>query len=90
MEIEGIITKVLPERSGTSEKGPWRIAEYVLETVEQYPKHMCFSVSDGTGGRIARLNIKEGGRYKVYFEIDANEYQGRWYNRITAYDARLA
>lgn len=88
MEIEGIITKVLPIREGTSSKGPWKMAEYVLETIEQYPKRMCFTVSDGASGRIARLNIQEGQRYRVFFDIDAQEYQGRWYNRITAFDAR--
>jgi len=89
MEIEGIITEVLPERSGTSERGPWKMAEYVLETIEQYPKHMCFTVSDGASGRIARLNIQQGQRYKIYFDIDAQKYQDRWFNRINAYDARI-
>lgn len=88
METEGIITHVLPERSGESQRGPWRFASYVLETVEQYPKHMTFDVSDGDSGRIARLNIQQGKRYHVWFDIDANEYNGKWYNHIRAYDAR--
>lgn len=90
MEIEGVIIKVLPERTGTSQATgqPWRMAEYVIQTEEQYQKRMCFTVSDGGGGRIQRLNIQEGKRYRVYFDIDAQEYQGRWFNRIQAYDAR--
>ena len=90
MEIEGIITHVLPERTGTSQATgqPWRMAEYVLETIESYPKKICFTVSDGGSGRIARLNIQENGRYRVFFDIDAQEFNGRWFNRITAYDAR--
>lgn len=89
--VEGTIIKVLPERSGTSARTgvAWRMAEYVIETIEQYPKKMVFTVSDGTNGRIARLGIKEGLRMKVWFDIDANEYDGKFFNRITAFDARV-
>lgn len=89
MEIEGIITRVLPERTGTSHAGkPWRMASYVLETIEQYPKHIMFDVSDGDSGRIARLNIQEGKRMRIFFEIDAREWEGKWFNSIRAWDAR--
>lgn len=91
MEITGIIKHVLPERTGTSTKTgePWRIASYVLETVERYPQRMVFEVSDGRDNRITRLNIQEGKTYTVFFGFDASEYDGKWYNRITAYEARL-
>ena len=62
----------------------------MLETIEQYPKRMSFEVSDGETGRIARLNIKEGKVMTIFFDISASEYQGRWYNRITCWDAREA
>lgn len=90
MEIRGIIKKVLPERSGTSNRTgePWRIASYVLETEERYPQRIMFEVSDGTQGRIARLNLQEGKTYKVFLSFDASEYDGKWYNRISAYEAR--
>lgn len=92
MEIKGRIYKELGVREGTSASTgrPWRIASYVLETIEQYPKRMNFEVSDGETGRIARLNIKEGKVMTIFFDISASEYQGRWYNRITCWDAREA
>ena len=37
MEIEGFITEECPVKSGTSERGPWKIAGYVLETMESFP-----------------------------------------------------
>lgn len=90
MEIEGKIIKVLPIRTGISSKTnePWRIASYVLETVERYPQRLVFEVSDGRDNRITRLNIQEGKTYTVFFGFDASEYDGKWYNRITAYEAR--
>lgn len=92
MEIKGRIYKELGVREGTSASTgrPWKIASYVLETIEQYPKRMSFEVSDGETGRIARLNIKEGKVMTIFFDISASEYQGRWYNRITCWDAREA
>jgi hypothetical protein len=49
---------------------------------------MCFKVMDGRDGRIERLNLHEGKRVSVNFEIDAREYNGSWFNTITAWDAR--
>ena len=49
---------------------------------------MAFDVSDGESGRIERLGIRTGLVMKVYFDIDAREKDGRWYNTIRAFDAR--
>lgn len=88
MEIEGIIKQVLPVREGVSQNGAWKTASYVIETEERYPRRMVFDVRDGRDGRIARLNIQEGKRMRVSFDIDAHEYQGRWFNEITAWGAK--
>ena len=88
MEIQGIIKHVLPVREGVSQNGAWKTASYVIETEERYPRRMVFDVRDGRDGRIARLNIQEGKRMKVWFDVDASEYNGRWYNNVTAWDAR--
>ena len=90
MEIEGKIIKALPVRSGISSKNnePWRIATFVLETIERYPQRMVFDVSDGRDNRITRLNIKEGGVYRIFFSLEVSEFEGKWYNRINAWDAR--
>ena len=43
MEVKGKIIAVLPEISGTSKAGnPWKKKEYVLETLEIYPKTVHF------------------------------------------------
>ena len=76
---------VLPERGGVSQRSgsEWKVASYVLETMEQYPRKCCFEVF-GTD-RIAQFNIQVGQMLTVSLDIDAHEYNGRWYNQIRAW-----
>lgn len=84
MEITGKIIKVLPERGGISKTGnEWKMQEYVLETHEQYPRKMCFNVFGAD--KIAQFNIQEGEEMTVSFDINAREYNERWYNDIRAW-----
>lgn len=84
MELQGKIIVVLPERSGTSQRGnQWRSITYVLETQEQYPKKLAFDV---TNDKIDQLNIQFGEILTVQFDINAREYNGRWFNSINAWN----
>lgn len=87
MEITGKITYVLPERSGTSARGEWKAQSFVVETEDNYPRKMVFDVFGAE--RLQTFNIKVGDKVKVSFDIDAHEYQGRWFNNIRAYDVLL-
>lgn len=84
MEITGKIIYVLPERSGTSARGEWKAQSFVVETEDNYPRKMVFDVFGAE--RLQTFNIKVGDKVKVSFDIDAHEYQGRWFNNIRAYD----
>lgn len=84
MEIEGKIIAVLQAREGTSSRGTqWKSQDYVIETHEQYPRKCCFNVFGSD--RIAQFNIQTGEELRVSFDIDAHEYQGRWFNSIRAW-----
>ncbi|MBQ7157622.1 MAG: DUF3127 domain-containing protein [Bacteroidaceae bacterium] len=85
MEISGKIIAVLEARSGQSAKtgSMWMSQEYVLETSEQYPKRMCFNVWGED--KIRQFGIQVGQELTVSFDIDAREYQGRWYNSLRAW-----
>lgn len=84
MEIQGKVIAVLPERSGVSARGEWKSQTYVIETQEQYPKKMAFDVFGAD--RLAQFNIKSGEVINVSFNIDAHEYQGRYFNQIRAWN----
>mgnify|MGYP005944174569 FL=1 len=86
MELQGKIIAEMPEKSGTSARGEWKVKEYVIETHDQYPRKMVFSVFGED--RLQRFNVQVGQEVLVSFDIDAHEYNGRWFNSIRAFDVR--
>ena len=86
MEITGKIIAVLPANSGTSARtgNPWMSQTYVIETQGQYPKKLAFDVFGEE--RIKQFNIKHGEELAVRFDIDAHEYNNRWFNQIRAFN----
>lgn len=82
MELSGKIIHVLDEKSGTSARGPWRKAEYVLETTGDYPKKICFMV---WGDKIDEFAISEGQDLTVHIDLESREYNGRWYTDVKAW-----
>lgn len=87
MEITGILVKQTSLKEGVSKQNgnPWKIAEYLVEVPGQYTRHINFRVSDGTVGRVARFDSLIGKMVTVSFDIDAREYEGRWFNEINAW-----
>ena len=86
MEITGKIIVALEQRSGTSARtgNAWMMQSFVLETTnEQYPRRCVFEVFGDD--RLREFNIQVGQEYTVSFDIDAREYQGRWFNSIRAW-----
>ena len=49
----------------------------------QYPRRMCFDVFGDD--KIKQFNIQVGEELNVSFDIDAREWQGRWFNSIRAW-----
>lgn len=78
---------MLPERSGVSARGEWKSQSFVIETHDSFPRKMVFDVFGAD--RLARFNIQMGQEVSVSFDIDAHEYNGRWFNNIRAFDVRL-
>ena len=85
MEIEGRIIAALPEKGGVSNRtgNTWKSQEFVIETHDTYPRKCVFTVFGVD--RLAQFNIQVGDELRVSFDIDAHEYQGRWFNDIRAW-----
>lgn len=82
-DITGKIIAVLPTRSGTSARGTqWSFQTAVIETHEQYPKRVSFDV---LGDKITEFNLHVGEEVTVSFDINAREYNGKWYNSVNAW-----
>ena len=85
MEISGKIIAALEPRGGVSQRtgNTWKSQEFVIETHEQYPKRCVFRVFGED--RLRDFNIQVGEELTVSFDIDAHEYQGRWFNDVSAW-----
>ena len=86
MELTGKIIAVMEPRGGVSARtgNTWKTQEYVLEVPGQYPKRCLFNVFGED--RINQFNIQNGDELTIQFDIDAHEYNGRWFNDIRAYN----
>ena len=85
MEVIGKIVIAFPEVSGVSKSGNnWKKREYVLETLESFPKKIHF---DFFGDRADQFPLQQGDTIRLSFDIESREYNGRWYTSIRGWKA---
>lgn len=85
MEVTGKVIAILPTQSGVSSKtgNPWMENSFVIETNEEYKKKIYITVFGEDKWK--QMGIVVGGSYNVQFDIDASEYNGRWFNKLKAW-----
>ena len=85
MEFTGKIIAILQPRGGVSKASgnEWKAQEYVIEDHGQYPRKMCFDVFGAD--KIEQFNIQMGEELTVSFDVDARQWQDRWFNSIRAW-----
>ncbi len=86
MDLTGKVIAILEARGGVSARtgNSWMTQEYVIEVPGTYPRKMMFNIFGED--RIKQFNIQPGEEITVQFDIDAREFNGRWYNDIRAYN----
>ena len=82
MEIKGKIIAVLPLATGEGRNGPWRAQDYVLETIEHYPRKVCFNLF---GDKVDQYPLALDDVVTVSFDIESREWNGRWFTTIRAW-----
>ena len=89
MELTGKIIAEFNERGGVSNRtgNEWKAKSYVMELPGEFPRKLVFDVFGVD--RLQAFNIQIGETLTVHFDIDAHEYNGRWFNNIRAFDVRL-
>jgi len=82
--VKGKMLKILDLESGTSRQGnSWKKQEFVLETQDQFPKKICFTLFND---KISLLGGFSGGEdLEVSFDIESREFNGKWYHNINAW-----
>ena len=86
MDLTGKVIAILEARGGVSARtgNSWMTQEYVIEVPGNFPRKMMFNIFGED--RIKQFNIQPGEEITVQFDIDAREFNGRWYNDIRAYN----
>lgn len=84
MEIIGKLLMKLPLQSGIGRTGnSWQKQEFVIETIEQYPKKVCANLWGDKLDMLETVNI--GDTVKVSFSIESREFNGKWYTDVKAW-----
>lgn len=81
--ITGKIIQVLELASGDSKRREgekWYRQEYVLETLEDFPRKVCFQLWGED--RIKGANLQLGDMIRLTFNLESREYNGRWYTSV--------
>ena len=82
LKIVGTIEKLMPIQKGVSSTGrEWVRQDIVMSMANgQFVKHLAATVMGQE--RIDNFNLHVGDNIVAYLDIDAREYNSRWYNSI--------
>ena len=85
MDIRGKIIQKMDPVGGVSKAGnQWKKQEYVLETLDSYPKKVKF---DFFGDRADQYPLEVGDIITLSYDIESREFNGRWYTDIRGFKA---
>jgi len=84
LEIVGRVVKILPRQSGTGKNGAWSKCEFVIETMEQYPKKVCISAWGDKSDNLEQ-QCPVGKTVKVAVNIESREFNDKWYTDVRAW-----
>ena len=87
MDIKGKIIQKMEPVGGVSKAGnQWKKQEYVLETLDSYPKKVKF---DFFGDRADQYPLEVGDVITLSYDIESREFNGRWYTDLKAMRASV-
>jgi len=89
MEIIGKLIQKLPLQSGISKTGnSWQKQEFVIETMEQYPRKICANLWGDKTAVLEMLNIDD--KVAMSFDLESREFNGKWYTDVKAWKLEAA
>lgn len=86
MEEHGKVIAILNAQTGTSTRtgNAWFSQSYVIEIDGRYTRKVAFNLWGRENNE--RAAIRLGEYITVLAEVEAHEFQGRWFNEVRAYD----
>jgi hypothetical protein len=88
LEITGKIQQILPQQNGVGKNGAWSKRDFIIETLEQYPRKVCLSVW-GDKSDTLEQQYPLGTVVKAGINIESREYNGKWYTDVRAWKIDL-
>jgi hypothetical protein len=84
LSVRGKVVSILNVESGIARTGnPWKKQEFIVETADQFPKKICFTLFNDKINQLT--GIQEGEELEVSFDIESREYNGKWFHNINAW-----
>jgi hypothetical protein len=84
LQVKGNIQQILKPESGVSRAGKeWKKQEFVIETREQFPRKVCFTLFNDKASLIDGLSTGE--EVEVSFNVESREYNGKWFHNLNAW-----
>ena len=84
MEISGKLILKLPIQSGVGKTGTsWQKQEFVIETEEQFPRKVCFTLFNDKTSLLSGFNT--GNEVEVSFNLESREFNGKWFTSVNAW-----
>jgi hypothetical protein len=84
LEVIGKVVKILPKQSGVGKNGAWSKGDFVVETLEQYPRKVCISAWGDKSDNLEQT-CPIGKVVKVAVNIESREFNDKWYTDVRAW-----
>lgn len=85
MEITGKVRMILPEQRFVGRNGEVVRYGFVIDTLGQYSRAVCFNVLGVDRWAKLSPNIVVGSDVQVSFDVSSREWSGRWFTQCDAY-----
>jgi hypothetical protein len=84
LSVKGKLVMILNLESGVSRSGnSWKKQEFILETQDQFPKKVCFTLFND---KVSLLSgFAAGEDLEVSFDVESREFNNKWYHNINAW-----
>lgn len=87
MDITGKVVRILPEQRFNGKNGEVVKNMFVIEHGGQYKKKAVFSVLGEDKWK--QMGVVEGADVQVSFDVDAREWNGRWFGELMAWRVQV-
>jgi len=87
LEINCKLIQHLSEQTGTGKNGAWVKQDFIVETIDNYPKKVCMSA---WGDMVKQIqSFTTGTSLKISFRLESREFNSRWYTDVRPWKMEL-